>query len=55
MSAKHVFDLRSEDRHRALPHKVTIGLDDNESLRHTVLKLLGYILFFREQIGRAHV
>ncbi len=57
MSAKHVFDLRSEDRHRALPSKVTIGLGDNESLRHTVLKLLGYILFFRERLeieGKVH-
>lgn len=50
MSAKYIFDLRSEDRRRSLPSKIIIGQKENESLRHVVLKLLGFLIFYRERL-----
>ena len=50
MSGKYIFDLRSEDRRRDLPRKLIIGQRENESTRHVLLKLLGYVIFYRERL-----
>lgn len=50
MSTKFIFELKSEDRRRDLPRRLIIGLKENESVRHVVLKLLGFILFYRERL-----
>ena len=57
MSNKFIFEFRSEDRRRALPPKLIIGQGENESARHTILKLLGFVLFHRERLeveGKVH-
>ncbi len=50
MAGKFSFQLRSEERRRAFPHKIIIGQRETESPTHVVLKLLGYLLFFRERL-----
>ncbi|HAM70110.1 MAG TPA: hypothetical protein DCM86_00515 [Verrucomicrobiales bacterium] len=50
MSGKYIFDLRSEDRRRALPSKLIIGQKENESLRHVTLKLLAFLIFSRDRL-----
>ncbi len=50
MSAKFSFTLRGEDRRRPLPSKLIIGQRETETLPHVMLKLLAYLLFFRERL-----
>lgn len=50
MSAKYIFELKSEDRRRELPRKLIIGQKENESARHILLKLLGFSLCYRERL-----
>lgn len=50
MAAKFTFQLTSADRHRPLPHKLLLALQPNESVRHVTLKLLGWLLFWRERL-----
>lgn len=50
MAAKFTFRCTSDDRRRPLPHKVLFGLGVNESASHVVLKLLAWLLFFRERL-----
>ena len=50
MGNKFIFELKSEERRRDLPRRLIIGLNENESVRHVVLKLLGFILFYRERL-----
>lgn len=50
MGGKYNFELRSEDRRRDLPHKIIIGQHDTETPVHVALKLLGYLLFYRERL-----
>ena len=50
MSSRYNFYLRSEDHRRALPPKVIIGQRENESDRHVLVKLLTYLLFYRERL-----
>lgn len=50
MSHKFSFHLRSEERRRPLPPKIIIGRGDIETELHVVLRLLGYLLFFRERL-----
>ena len=50
MSTKFIFDLKSEDRRRDLPRRLLIGLRENESVQHVILKLLGFVLFYRERL-----
>src|SRR4051794_30439525 len=57
MAAKFVFNLRSEDKRRPLPYKILLGQQENETAGHILLKVLGYLLFFRERLeieGRLH-
>ena len=70
MSAKYSFRFESRDRKRALPGGIIIAQNDTETIAHVVLKMLGFVLFYRDrlqiegdlhndtisfQIGRAHV
>ena len=50
MSAKFTFVMHSEDRHRALPHKVIIGRNETETVAHVTLKFLSYAIFYRERL-----
>jgi uncharacterized protein YaeQ len=50
VSAKHTFHLQSQDKHRALPRRIIIGQQDTETVRHVMLKLLAYVLFYRERL-----
>ena len=50
MSARHVFNLRSEDRRRVLPVKVLMVQREAETFRQILVKLFAYLLFHRERI-----
>lgn len=50
MSGKYSFRLASQDRRRDLPGKVIIGQQSNETTTHVMLKLLAYLLFYRERL-----
>lgn len=50
MSSKYSFRLSSQDRRRLLPATLTIGRQEPETTAHVLLKLLGYLIFFRERI-----
>lgn len=50
MSAKFSFQLSGEGRHQALPHKLLIVQQIADTEVHILLKLLGYLLFFRERL-----
>src|SRR3954465_3320263 len=57
MSAKFVFNFKSEDKRRRLPYKILLGQQENETSKHILLKVIGYLLFFRERIeieGKLH-
>ena len=50
MSAKYSFNLQSRDRRRDLPTKIVIGQNTTETAAHVLLKLLAYVLFYRERL-----
>jgi uncharacterized protein YaeQ len=50
VSAKHTFNLQSQDKLRDLPRRIIIGQQDTETLRHVMLKVFGYILFYRPRL-----
>jgi len=50
MGAKFVFTLKTDDKRRQLPYKILLGQQENETANHILLKVLGYLLFFRERI-----
>ena len=50
MSAKHTFNLQSRDKQRELPRRIIIGQQDSETVRHVMLKLLAYVLFYRPRL-----
>ncbi len=50
MTNKYSFRLRSHDSRRQLPGKLIIGRQDTETENHVLLKLLAYVLFFRERL-----
>jgi len=50
MSGKFNFDLRSDDWRRKLPEKLIIGRTELETAEHIVLKLLAYVILFRERL-----
>ena len=57
MSTKFSFDLESQDPRRDLPGKIVIGQNEMETSRNVVLKLLAFVLFYRERLqidGRLH-
>ena len=50
MAGKFVFNLKSDDKRRRFPYKVLLGQQENETTKHILLKLLGYLIFFRERL-----
>lgn len=50
MSAKYSFDLTSQERRRPLPPKIIIGQNETETITHVALKLLAFVLFYRERL-----
>ena len=50
MLAKYSFKLKSEDRRRDLPEKIIIGRQTLDTIEHVVLKMLSFVLFYRERI-----
>lgn len=50
MNAKYNFRLRSQYRRRDLPPRIIIGQEETESATHVLLKLLGFVLFYRERL-----
>lgn len=50
VAGKFNFQFTSDDRLRPLPHKLLLALGQNESVRHIALKLLAYLLFYRERL-----
>ena len=49
-SVRHVFNLRSEERRRPLPPRILLVQRETETLTHILLKLFGYLLFFRARL-----
>lgn len=47
---KFSFNLSSDDPARKFPAKIIIGQAETETVMHVGLKLLGYLLFFRDRI-----
>jgi uncharacterized protein YaeQ len=50
MSAKYSFRFESRDRRRTLPGGIIIAQNDTETITHVVLKMLGFVLFYRERL-----
>jgi uncharacterized protein YaeQ len=50
VSAKYSFQLQSRDRRRPFPHKLIVGQNDDEGPAQVLLRLLAYLLFFRERL-----
>ena len=50
MSAKFSFHLENQDKRRALPPKIIIGRQETETIAHVALKLLAFLIFFRERL-----
>ena len=50
MSAKHTFNLQSRDKQRDLPRRIIIGQQETETLPHVLLKLFGFVLFYRPRL-----
>ena len=50
MSAKYSFRFESRDRKRALPGGIIIAQNDTETIAHVVLKMLGFVLFYRDRL-----
>ena len=50
MTGKYSFDLKSEERRRALPSKIIVGRKENEEVKHVLLKFMAYVLFHRERL-----
>src|SRR5438477_150550 len=57
MGAKFVFTLKTDAKRRQLPYKILLAQQENETSNHILLKVLAYLLFFRERIeieGKLH-
>ena len=50
MSGRYAFSLKCEERRRPLPGKIIIAQHETETEQHVIIKLMGYVLFYREQI-----
>lgn len=50
MNAKYSFRFRSEERRRELPNKLIIAQNEPETTAHVLLKLLAYMLFYRDRL-----
>jgi uncharacterized protein YaeQ len=50
VAGKITFNLQSRDRLRELPRRIIIGQQESETVRHVLLKLFGYVLFYRPRL-----
>ncbi len=50
MSHKFSFAIESRDKKRDLPQSIIIGRRDKQTLVHVLLKVMGFMLFFRERL-----
>jgi uncharacterized protein YaeQ len=50
VSTKYSFRIESRDRKRPVPGNLIIGQNDTGTVAHVVLKLLGYVLFYRDRL-----
>ncbi len=50
MSHKFNFVIDSQDKRRPMPRTVIVGRKDTETMGHVALKLIGYMLFFRDRL-----
>ncbi|MHB1307590.1 MAG: YaeQ family protein [Limisphaerales bacterium] len=50
MNARYIFHLRSASGRRGLPSKIILGQRVTETAGHVLLKLLAYLIFFRERL-----
>ena len=50
MSHKFNFAIDSQDRRRPMPGSVIVGRKDTETVAHVALKLIGYMLFYRDRL-----
>jgi uncharacterized protein YaeQ len=50
VGAKYSFRFESRDRRRALPGNIIIAQNDTETIAHVMLKMLGFVLFYRERL-----
>ena len=50
LSAKYSFRFESRDRKRPLPGGIIIAQNDTETIAHVVLKMLGFVLFYRDRL-----
>jgi uncharacterized protein YaeQ len=50
VSARHTFNLQSQDKQRDLPRRIIIGQKDSETLPHVLLKVLAFVLFYRPRL-----
>lgn len=51
LSARYTFQCTSDDHRRPLPQRLTFGLGAHESQTHVVLKLIAWLLFYRERLS----
>ena len=50
MSHKFNFAIDSQDKCRPMPGSVIVGRKDTETVAHVALKLIGYMLFYRDRL-----
>ena len=50
MSARYSFTLESQDKRRDLPRRIIIGQNEAETITHVTLKLLAFLIFYRERL-----
>ena len=50
MAKRYTFTITSQDRSRDIPRKLILAQNQTETVAHVALKLLAYLLFYRERI-----
>lgn len=50
MSSRFAFHIENHDPRRRLPERVFIGRKEPETIKHVLLKFLGFALFYRDRL-----
>ena len=50
MNAKYSFRLESREKRHPLPERIIIAQEDTDTIEHVMLKMLSYVLFYRERL-----
>lgn len=50
MGAKYSFRFESRERRRPLPGNIIIAQNETETITHVALKMLGFVLFYRDRL-----